>query len=91
MNRYYFSQDQVTKDKFPKCQKCGSDFVKPHECPGPKVPTYGQRTNLDRLAANATPLQQIWQNANEQMLEDEEDTLEEDNDFFDDINGGSRR
>ncbi len=74
MNRYNFSQDIVTKDKFPRCGECGSSITnKLHACPGPKVPSYGNRTNLDRNLVNETPFAQIWNNANQEMLDEDDD------------------
>ena len=77
MNRYQFSQDQVTKDKFPKCKECGGSWIKGHECPGPKVPTYGQEMPAEN-GPPVTPFQEIWTNANREMLEDEDDFMADD-------------
>ncbi len=73
MNRYNF---QTTKQKR-FCDQCGGGWISGHECPGPKVPTYGQKMPADN-GLMATPFQEIWTNANQQMLEDEEYALEED-------------
>jgi len=69
MNRYDFTQDKILKERFPKCKICNSNLVTGHECPGPKRPSYQERETSPDIPE--TPFQQIWHNANEQMLEEE--------------------
>ena len=86
MNRYHFAQDHVTKEKFPKCQFCTEPMDGFHACIGPMVPSRGQRTNPLLHSTDSPPFQQIWNNANEVMLE-VEDVADDDWDDTDDWDG----